>query len=289
VSLLRSLLSRRDIWRRIALERLTEPLHLNAIALVVAAVGNLRAKVAFDVLVRQQHAYGLVHAADLARERGRLRVTVAELGVGAGTGLLNLCELAGRVTRATGVQFEIVGFDTGSGMPPPRDFRDHPELYKEGWFPLNRDEVAAQLPANARLVLGDLSDTIDGFVSSLSPEAPLGFATLDVDFYSSSTQALRLFTGPATCYFPYLPVYVDDVALSTHTHYAGELLAIAEFNEREEHRKLELDRTLVHARVFKHAEWLAHMFKLHVLDHPERNDLRRPDRVEVVENPYLTA
>src|SRR3954462_5615339 len=49
---------------------------------------------------------------------------VGELGVGSGTGLLNLCEIAARVTAETGVAFELVGFDTGRGMPRPRDYRD---------------------------------------------------------------------------------------------------------------------------------------------------------------------
>ncbi|MHB8470770.1 MAG: hypothetical protein ACYDCH_13610, partial [Gaiellaceae bacterium] len=71
MALLSSLLRRRDIWRRIAVERLTEPLHLNGIALLVAAAGSTRARVAFDVLVRQQHAYGLLAAADAPPPRRR--------------------------------------------------------------------------------------------------------------------------------------------------------------------------------------------------------------------------
>jgi hypothetical protein len=284
--LLLSLLRRRDIWKRIGTERLTEPLHLNLTALLVAAFGTTRAKVAFDLLVRQAHAYGLLACADLARAQGLRRVTVAELGVGAGTGLLNLCELATRIERATGVQFQLVGFDTGSGLPPPTDYRDHPELYATGDYPMDHHALAAALPPNARLILGDLSETMDDFVARMTPDAPVGFVTLDVDFYSSSVHALKVFTGPPECYFPYVHVYVDDVALPTHTRYAGELLAISEFNDANDLRKLEFDRLLVHARVFKHAEWLAHMYKLQVLDHPRRNDVTRTGGQRFA-NPYL--
>jgi hypothetical protein len=286
-SLLRSLLKRRDIWQRLAVERLTEPLHLNVLALLAAAFGGTRAKIAFDVLVRQQHAYGLLHAADLARAHGARRVTVAELGVGVGTGLLNLCELSGRVERATGIGFDVVGFDTGTGMPPPVDHRDHPELYETSWFSMDSERLKARLPANARLILGDLDETIDDFVAGMSEAAPLGFATLDVDYHSSSLAALRLFTGRPELYFPYVPVYVDDLALPTHTRFAGELLAIEEFNEAHELRKLEFDRMLPYNRVFKHAEWLAHMFKLHVLDHPIRRNVAGTGRQMHVPNPYL--
>lgn len=288
-ALLRSQLARWDIWRRAAVDRLTEPLHLNLISLGVAAFGGVRAKTAFDLLVRRQHAYGLLKAADDARARGLARVTVVELGVASGTGLLNICELGARVTKETGVELRIAGFDTGEGMPPPTDYRDHPELYKEGWFPMDRGALEASLPYGAELHVGPIAQTMAEFVATLGPDAPLGFATIDVDFYSSTKDALRLFEGRADGYLPCLPVYVDDLALATHTRFAGELLAIREFNAEHAFRKLDWDWNLPNSRVFKRAEWLTHMFKLHVLDHPERSDLRRPDDVATFENPYLQS
>jgi hypothetical protein len=212
---------------------------------------------------------------------------VVELGVASGTGLLNLCDLSARVTKKTGVEFSLAGFDTGEGMPPPTDYRDHPEIYKEGWFPMDRDVLARSLPANAEIHLGPVGETIGPFAEALGPEAPHAFVTLDVDFYSSSKEALRLFEGPPDGYLPVVPVYVDDISLSTHTRFAGELLAIREFNDEHELRKLDWDWNLRNTRVFKNAEWLTHMFKLHVLDHPERGDLSRPEEVASFDNPYL--
>jgi hypothetical protein len=63
-------LSRRQVWKRIFLERLTEPLHLNLLALPVALFGSFRTKVAFDLIVRQHHAFGLLRAADWAKGAG---------------------------------------------------------------------------------------------------------------------------------------------------------------------------------------------------------------------------
>lgn len=288
MGLLSALIRRRDIWKRILVERLTEPLHLNLLSLPVLALGTTRAKIAFDLLVRQQHAYGLLRAADQAKARGLGRVTVIELGVGSGTGLLNLCDLGQRVTRATGVEFEVFGFDTGRGMPPPRDYRDHPELYREGYFPMDQCRLAARLPANARLVFGSLAETVPAFVeSALGESAPLGFATLDVDYYCSSKDALRLFLGRPACYLPVVPIYVDDLHHDSHNPFCGELLAISEFNAEHTLRKISPDRFLPFHRVIKHAEWLAHMHKLDVLDHPERNRLEQPEAVIVHRNPYL--
>jgi hypothetical protein len=286
-ALLRSQLARRDIWRRAAVERLTEPLHLNLISAGVALFGGVRSKTAFDLVVRRQHAYGLLKAADDAKARGLREVTVVELGVASGTGLLNICEIGRRVTEETGIGFRVVGFDTGEGMPPPTDYRDHPELYKEGWFPMDREALERSLPANAEIHFGPIGETIGSFAERLGPEAPLAFTTLDVDFYSSSKDALGLFEGRADAYLPYVTLYVDDLALSTHTRFAGELLAIREFNEEHPLRKLDWDWNLANTRVFKRAEWLTHMFKLHVLDHPERSDLSRSEQIASFENPYL--
>lgn len=285
--LLRSLLRRRDIWRRASVDRLTEPLHLNLISVGVALIGGLRSKVAFDLVVRRQHAFGMLKAADDAKARGLAEVTVVELGVASGTGLLNICEIGRRVTEETGVGFRVVGFDTGEGMPPPADYRDHPEIYKEGWFPMDKQALGRSLPANAEIRFGPIAETIASFTAQLTPEAPLAFTTLDVDFYSSSKDALGLFEGRPDAYLPYVNLYVDDLALSTHTRFAGELLAVREFNDEHDLRKIDFDWNLANGRVFKHAEWLTHMFKLHVLDHPERNDLSPSAQIAGFVNPYL--
>ena len=199
--MVRSLMARRDVWRRAGVERLTEPLHLNLIAAGVALFGGVRSKTAFDLLVRRHYAYGLLKAADEAKERGIGRLTAVELGVGAGAGFSNLCKLAEGVTEETGVEFHLVGFDSGEGMPPPSDYRDHPELYKEGWFPMDRDALTQLAAVERGGRIGPVAETIVPFVAEeLGPDAPLGFAALDVDFYSSSKDALRLFDGQADAY-----------------------------------------------------------------------------------------
>lgn len=281
------LVKRKDILQRIAVERLTEPLHLNLLSLFVALLGSTRLKISFDLLLRQQHAYGLLFAADEAKKRNLRSVTVVELGVGSGTGLMNLCELATKVTQSTGIEFKIFGFDTGAGMPPPQDYRDHPEFYKEGWFPMDQEKLPKKLPPFCKLILGDLKNTLKNFVENLSPDSPLGFATLDVDYYSSSVQALELFKGRPANYLPVIPVYVDDMMYPAHNPYCGEWLAINEFNRDTASRKITPDIFLSHRRIFKHAEWLTHIYNVQVLDHAERSCANTSSKKVVVPNPYL--
>lgn len=174
------------VRRRVFLERLTEPLHLNAIAALVWMFGSYRDRIAFDLVVRPQHAFGILRAADEAKRLGLSTVTLVEFGVASGAGLMNMAYIAERVTLETGVAFKLFGFDTGAGMPAPVDYRDHPEYYQAGDFQMDERELRAVLPASATLVLGDLRDTVPRFLEELSPEAPIGFVTVDVDYYWSS-------------------------------------------------------------------------------------------------------
>src|SRR5438067_12241949 len=94
-------LQHKDVWERILRERLTEPLHLNGLSLLVWAVGSYRAKIAFDLLVRQWNAYGILQAAEQAKALGTSRVPLVESGEAAGAGLMNMADVARRVARAT--------------------------------------------------------------------------------------------------------------------------------------------------------------------------------------------
>jgi hypothetical protein len=279
-------LKNKYIWKRIFVERLTEPLHLNLVSLFIFLFGSFRSKVAFDLIIRNQHAYCLLKAADLAKVKGVMRLAVIEFGVAAGTGLMNLAKIASRVTSVTDVEFEIYGFDTGKGMPPPVDYRDHPELYQEGDFVMNRDALEKILPPNVKLVIGEVSETLPPFLESL--QAPLGFVSMDLDYYSSTKSVLDCFAqaGPEK-FLPCMPVYFDDLQDDAHNSFCGELLAIGEFNQNNPLRKIERPRFLRLRRLFKNARWVEHIFTLHVLDHPVRQMLTSDRKKIHLENPYL--
>jgi len=276
-------------WRRIVYERLTEPIHLNLVSIPVAVFGSYRAKVNFDLVVRQPYAWGLLRAADFANLSGIKSFTAIEFGVGPGTGLMNLAKLAERTTRATGVAIRVFGFDTGTGLPPPTDYRDHPELYEGGDFSMDRDTLKRALPSNAELLLGLIRETAAEFVSNIAPDSPVGFISLDVDYYSSAKDALAmLLDANPRKYLPLTVIYVDDMMEDTHNSACGELLAIEEFNASSIVRKIEHPRFLRTKRIFKNARWIENMHYLHVLDHPLRQPAsKRRWPVFSPANPYL--
>lgn len=283
-----SKLTKGHVWNRLLRDRLSEPLHMNVLSAWVALFGDFRTKVDFDLVVRPHHAYCLLTAANQAKKYGYTTVTVMEFGVANGAGLLNMCAIAEQVTQATGVAFEIVGFDTGTGMPEPIDYRDHPEAYQPGWFPMQEPEKLREaLPPNGRLILGDVAETVPEFLNGLMPDAPVAFMSLDVDYYSSSVEALKVLSGKPELYLPVVGVYLDDIRYIEHNKWCGELLAVEEFNEAHTHRKIAPHQFLRESRIFQRASWIGQIFLLHVLDHPRRATVLKDYGKRVLPNPYL--
>ena len=213
----------------------------------------------------------MLRAADLARYLGRKRVTICEFGVATGDGLLAMVDLAARLGSETGVEYRIVGFDTGAGLPTIGGYEDHPELWSPGDFAMvNKEQLAERLGGRAELFLGDIKDTVPGFVASLSADAPLGFIAVDVDIYSATCSALRSLDGPAELYLPAISMYFDDVTFFFANRWCGELRAIEEFNRDHELRKIDHDRGLLRRAIESPALWHSRMYVAHILDHEFR-------------------
>jgi hypothetical protein len=281
-------------WRRSlreyrvqSFQRLAEPLHINIIAFFVGLFGNLRRKIDFDLILRKQHAFALLNLADQARLLGHKKATVIEFGVAAGAGLLNLQKLSKRITKLTGVSFEIYGFDTGAGMPAPQSYKDHPDLYQAGDFPMDFDALSKNLARNVRLVIGPLSETIKAFSRLEFSDAPIGFISIDVDYYSSTVDALEVLKMETKNLFPRVIVWLDDIGNLNHNSRCGELAAILEFTDQNQMRPIEKHPSLRNLRIFKQARWIDHIYQCHVLDHPIRNNLKTTRPRNIATNWFL--
>jgi len=237
-----------------------------------ARAGTVRQQEELGLLPRPNYAYGMLRAADLARYLGLKRVTICEFGVATGNGLIAMVDLAGRLEPESGISFRIVGFDTGAGLPHVGGYEDHPELWSAGDFPMvNKDELTKRIDGRAELFLGDIKDTVSGFIASLSENAPIGFVSVDVDIYSATCSALRCLQGPAELYLPAISMYFDDVTFFFANRWCGELRAIEEFNRDHELRKIDHDRGLLHRTIEAPALWHSQMYVAHILDHELRS------------------
>jgi hypothetical protein len=289
-SLLFNRMRTRGAYERVLRERLSEPLHLNLVSLFIMLFGSLKAKVYFDLMYRQYTAFCLLDAAERARASGYSKVSALEFGVATGAGLLNICEISEKVTRATGISFKVFGFDTGEGLPEARDYRDHPELYQGGDYAMqSHDVLRSKLPSFATLLLGPIADTVNEFRNTLSPESPIGYVALDVDYYFSAVDALQVFDGSPEIYLPMVNLYLDDTHDPYHNPAAGELLAIAEFNRDHPMRQVFPYTALSEKRLFKNASWISKIYAMHIMDHPQRSRGVNRSYKKNMENPYIEA
>lgn len=287
MSYLSKRLLEKNIWRKVYKQRLSEPLHLNIIAFFVFIFGSFRKKVAYDLVLRPQHAFGILKAADQAKQRGFSEISIIEFGVANGGGLMNMIEIAKKITKTTGVKIHIYGFDTGTGMPAPIDYRDHPEYYNTGDFPMNRSLLEEKTKGKATLIYGPIKNTISNFKKTISTTAPIGFISIDVDYYSSTKEVLELFTSEAHHFLPLTYVYFDDIFMPHHNDKCGELLAIKEFNNEQPLRNISYHPFFENERIFKNANWVKQLYYFHVLDHEYRSKLERDRKAYVLDNPYL--
>ena len=164
----------------------------------------------------------------------------------------------------------VAGFDSAAGLPAPADYRDHPELWSKSNFSMGDPEVLrAKLPDFARLIIGDIGDTVSRFVDELDG-ARIGFVSIDVDYYSSTKKAFHLFTCDPEIYLPVISMYFDDVfGALIYNPWCGEQLAISEFNEAQRFRKIAPNTAY-------RIPPMESCYALHVLDHPMRTGQQKP-------------
>lgn len=240
--------------------------------------GDFRLKERYGRINRPNYAYGMLRAASIAKYFGKKSVTVIEFGVASGDGLLNMIELASTIQQETGIVFRVVGFDNGAGLPAINGYKDHPEIWNPSDFAMeNRERLEKQIAGKAQIIWGDIADTVSSFLGTIEQRAPIGFVSVDVDIYSATVSALRCFDGPSDRYLPAVSMYFDDVSFFFANRWAGELAAIAEFNDAHELRKIDIDRSLSMRPL--HQSWHSHMYVLHVLDHEGRQQSK--DRAEL--------
>lgn len=271
---------------------LVYPLHYSIGYLWATLVGSLKSKIAFDVFRLPHYAFGVYEAALRARQLGMKQITVIEFGVANGRGLMAMAKYAEIVQRNLGIKISVIGFDSGAGMPRHEDYKDHPELYLQGDFPMQEPgKLQNILPGNTRLVICNLNT--DDWSTLVSPEAPMGFISIDVDYYSSTKNLLEhLMKADSKKLMPNILFYFDDISLDNHNRYQGELLAIDESNAKPSLRKFDpYYSRLKTKQIFYNAPWLYHIYQLHVLDHPQRNEGYRKGNEEkrILGNKYLNS
>lgn len=216
-------------------------------------------------LERPHYGYCVYYAAILAKKLGIKKISVLELGVAGGNGLINLEYHAQQVTNCLHIDIDIYGFDTGEGLPNPLDYRDLPYHFQKGFYDMDVQNLKKRLKT-AKLILGDIKNTIDVFFKKYNP-APIGAIMFDLDFYSSTNAALEIFEANEKYFLPRMFCYFDDVSgseIELYNDYTGERLAISEFNQTHKTKKLEKAHYLLSQKIvvpWYHKIWIFHNFE----------------------------
>lgn len=230
--------------------------------------GPVELRVRFGVFSRPHYAYGVYYAADLAKRLGLSAISVIELGVAGGRGLLALESIADVVGKDLGIDIHVAGFDSGKGMPKPLDYRDLPHVWDSGFYAMEEDKLRARLSPKTELVIGDVA----GVVSGWRAPAPIGFVSFDLDYYSSTKAALSLLEPtPERPHLPRVYCYFDDIIWperACYNEYIGELCAIREFNEEHDSLKV-CPIHLLHHTLPHPYPWADAMYVFHDFRHPQ--------------------
>ena len=98
----------------------------------------------------------------------------------------------------------------------------------------------------------------------------------DLDYFSSTKNSFQIFDTDIENFLPRVFCYFDDVigsAEEMYSEYSGELLAIKDFNDNNENRKISLNKNLQHLDTI----WKNQIYYLHNFDHSKYNNFIDPD------------
>ena len=199
-----------------------------------------------------------------AKKIGYKSVSILELGVAGGNGIIALEKYRENIQKLTNVEINIYGFDTGEGLPEIKNKFDSPFLWKKGDFKIiDRDNLNKKI--KSRIFYGEIKNTIDKFLES-NPENIIAIF-FDFDLYSSTSDFLNQIDKLKKFICPRVYCYFDDVFNPNHLidEHSGELLAIKEFNNKN--TDIKIGKSLSNSNDFKFPLGKDNLFMLHNFTH----------------------
>lgn len=260
---------------RVVLASLQTPLPLRLLAyqyLLKLFKAKFSTRLRWDALERPAYGYGMYNAALLARALGYPEITAIEFGVAGGNGLVAMEEMAVEIEKEIGVKIAIWGFDSSVGLPQSSDVRDQVYFWRAGDFKMDLPALQARLKS-AQLVIAPIATSVTDFIERHKPP-PIGFIAFDLDYYSSTQDALTIFNRGDQYFLPRVECHMDDISswemlcASTQT---GVLAAIGGFNSTSEFIKVLKKEDLGRSRRLP-ANWFNAVYIAHFFHHKRYND-----------------
>jgi len=154
-----------------------------------------------------------------------------------------------------------------TGLPKISDYRDLPYIWKKGFCKMNVSTLRKRLKRSTTLILGDVKDTVPIFLER--DFSPIGFIAFDLDYYTSTKFALRIFHTIENNLLPRIFCYFDNIIGTDEEimcEFTGEQLSIREFNNIHKNKKIAKISGLYHKRIIK-STWSDMVYVMHSFKH----------------------
>jgi hypothetical protein len=200
-----------------------------------------------------------------AKKLGYSEVSVLELGVAGGNGIIALEKYKKKIQNFLDIKINIYGFDLGKGLPGTDYKEDAPYIWKAGDFKVNKDILHSRI--SSKVFYGDIKNTLQKFANTKPKNISSIF--FDLDLYSSTRNFLSQITKIEKYLCPRVYCYFDDVFNPNYyiNQFNGENLAISEFNKKN--KNIKIGFSLDNIKDFKFPLAKNMVFMLHKFNHPD--------------------
>ena len=205
----------------------------------------------------------LLESTKEAKKLGYREISVLELGVAGGNGIISLENYKKKIEKLTGVKINIFGFDYGEGLPTSNNQFDLPFLWSDGDYKVNKEKLKKK--TNSKIFFGNIDKTFQSFIETNPVKISAIF--FDFDYYTSTKSFLNQIPKNKNFFSPRVYCYFDDVFSINHhiNEHNGELLAIKEFNN--ENDEIKIGKSLANLSDFKFPLGADKLFVLHNFTH----------------------
>ena len=207
----------------------------------------------------------LLESSNEAKKIGYKEVSVLELGVAGGNGIISLENWKKKIEKITGIKINIFGFDYGEGLPKSNNKFDLPFFWSQGDYKIDKEKLKKRI--KSEIYFGDVKETFKSFIKS-NP-ATISAIFFDLDYYTSTKNFLNQISENKDFFSPRVYCYFDDIFTINHyiNEHNGELLAIKEFNN--ENKEIKIGKSLASSTDFKFPLANDKLFMLHNFTHKD--------------------
>jgi len=207
----------------------------------------------------------LLESALEAKKIGYKKISILELGVAGGNGIIALEKYKKKIEKNINIKINIYGFDYGEGLPDTNNKFDLPFFWSAGEYKIDKEKL--NKICDSKIFFGDINNTFKEFIKT-NPDS-ISAIFFDLDYYTSSKKFLDQLPEIKNFLSPRVYCYFDNVFNVNHymNEHIGELLAIKEFNK--ENKDIKIGKSLGNSSDFKFPTGNENLFMLHNFAHKD--------------------